>query len=136
MIDDLVAWLSAVLDEDERVALEAVRWSEGCTDWADGGNPDWVHIARHDPAAILADIAAKRSLIADLAAEKHLVVGDSWYTCAAATEEREGETTGNIHEPEGGPCNCGLDERVDRRLRLLASAYVHQPGYRQEWAPQ
>jgi hypothetical protein len=73
------------------------------------------------PAAVLRRIAADRKLLDDLLAEKHHVCIDSWYTCPAATEERDGgtyaETTG------GGSCDCGRDERVQRRVRLLAEGW-------------
>ena len=81
------------------------------------------HMARHDPAAVLRRIAAERTLIADLLAERHLVVdGDCWYTCRAATEERDGGENCNDDE-RGKPCDCGRDARVNRRIRLIAEGW-------------
>jgi hypothetical protein len=81
------------------------------------------HMALHDPAAVLRRIAAERKLIADLLAERHFVNdGDCWYTCRAATEERDGGENCNDTE-RGKPCDCGRDTRVNRRLRLLAEGW-------------
>jgi hypothetical protein len=73
-----------------------------------------------------------RALTDDLLEEKHLVVTDCWYTCAAATEEREGETTCN-DDVRGGPCDCGRDGSVAHRLRLLADIWCDHPDYQSKW---
>jgi hypothetical protein len=81
-VDDLVAWLRAQLDDDERVAS---RISESQRTWNTAGGwpetgPDTVmaaggpvaeevdefdaeHIARWDPARVLAEVDAKRRII-------------------------------------------------------------------------
>lgn len=134
-MDDLVAWLTAQLDEDERLARSAVGvkgWcDELCTGrWRTGPGGVGVeddeyniivhdegmptaeqseHIARHDPDAVLADIAAKRAIVE---------------ACRDDLAQRG---------------DGALDGEVDRPtwdvLTLLASAYADRPGYRQEWAP-
>lgn len=56
MSADLVTWLRAQLDEDERVARA----------WLPLGNPteaDRDHIARHDPIRVLAEVDAKRRIL-------------------------------------------------------------------------
>jgi hypothetical protein len=84
---------------------------------------DVRHMALHDPAAVLRRITAERALMADLLAERHFVNdGDCWYTCRAATEERDGGENCNDAE-RGKPCDCGRDTRVNRRLRLLAEGW-------------
>lgn len=128
MTDDLVSWLRTQLDEDEREARATLgsagegrwRWERG--DSANGqaglifdANGAWVgsntaepearFIVRHDPASVLADIAAKRAIL-DL---------------LAITEERTMPTESWI-----------VAKQV---LRLLASAYSTRPGYREEWRP-
>jgi hypothetical protein len=88
---DLVQWLTAQLDEDERIAREATPgpWVDQggyvtdvgpdglprvqVTDYGsqDGepeednpqGRADSAHIARHDPARVLAEVDAKRKLV-------------------------------------------------------------------------
>ncbi|MDI5965696.1 DUF6221 family protein [Streptantibioticus silvisoli] len=91
------------------------------------GMADAAHIAAHDPARILRAIEAKRALVADLLAERHLVVDDPWYTCAAATDDHDGGHADA--DRRGQPCGCGRDERVNRRLRLLAAEFSDRTGY-------
>lgn len=62
-MDDLIARIRAAIDEDERIAKAAVNWSYGAQEWADAGEPDWVHIARHDPARVLRQVAAHRKIL-------------------------------------------------------------------------
>ncbi|MEU3098534.1 DUF6221 family protein [Streptomyces sp. NPDC006967] len=72
-MDDLVEWLRAQLDEDERTARAATPgpWRAGVRsgfDAVDGdgwtvcnaSDVDVAHIARHDPARVLREIDAKR----------------------------------------------------------------------------
>lgn len=94
-----------------------------------------AHIARHDPARTLREVEAKRALLGDLTAERHDVVEDCWYTCAAATEEDDGGESCDDTK-RGGPCNCGRDARVNRSLRLLAQPFADHADYREEWRPQ
>lgn len=94
------------------------------------------HVVANNPAVILADLDAKLALIDDLLAERHEVVdGDCWYTCAAATEERDGGETCDDGR-RGGPCDCGRDARVNRRLAILAQPFAGHPDHKgEEWAP-
>lgn len=61
--DGLTTRLLAAIEETERIAQAAIRWSEGASEWADGENPDWVHIARHDPATELIRCEADREIV-------------------------------------------------------------------------
>lgn len=131
-MDDLIAFLRARLDEDEAAAMEAVFPSPW--DVSDRGHyaavradePDfriiteldqsqgvpgvWLsetlsHIARHDPARVLADVAAKRAVV---------------FWCEAAYRVVEAD-------------RYALD--VERVLLHLASAYAEHPDYHEEWRP-
>ena len=108
----LTEFLLARIAEDEEWARFAKR-----------GNPPITS------ARILAECEAKRALIADLNSERHEVVdGDCWYTCSAATEERDGGETcddSRLH----GECDCGRDARVTRRLGILAAVYADHADY-------
>ncbi len=89
-----------------------------------------------DPAPAFAWCDAVDALVDDIQAETHEVVdGDCWYTCAAATEERDGGET--CREGLPAVCDCGRDRRVERRLRRVAAfrrfRTVH-PKWREEWA--
>jgi len=156
--EPLVGFLEARLAEDEKVAhaaadtADAEMWesdSDGETVRGFGGSlqdvlrsgwqtgdcghdcPEVTHAARFDPAWVLADCTAKRALIADLLAETHQVVEDCWYTCAAATEDHDGEDTCDDTR-RGGPCDCGRDFRLVRRLRILAQPWATHPDYPKE----
>jgi hypothetical protein len=137
---DLIAWLRAQLDEDERMAttaakLAGLRWrvepyepsepgafptgvwiqEDGPGDMVHGvavasGSFVADHIALHDPARVLADITAKRAILA-----RH-----DGFACAGCEARQLDED-----EPLS---RCTL-------VRLLASVYAARPGYRQEWAP-
>ncbi len=151
MTTDPPAWVRAEMDAAEEVALAATKGPWRATHredgthhvfaasdrkvHRDGGYPaDWPpevvnpaadadHIARHDPAAVLRRIAADRALLDDLLAERHYVNdGDCWYTCRAATEERDGGENCNDEE-RGKPCDCGRDTRIHRYVRHLAEGW-------------
>lgn len=125
-MDDLLAFLRAQLDEDERVARAAtvgpwewgpsptakLTWGVSGSDvpfggWIlrvnDAGCPsthDAQHIANWDPARVLAEVEAKRQLL-------------SW---AMTWLERD-----------CAPWNADA-------IRLLAQPYAGRDGWREEWA--
>lgn len=122
MTDDLITWLRAQLDADERVARAATPgpwvWLAGrvfqehgddrivvptVNDLAVVEPEDLAHIARHDPARVLAEVQAKRRLVSE--AEHYL-----------------------NYEDHGLP----LAEWI---LTFLALPYADVPGYRDEWRP-
>lgn len=138
--EQLVTFLEVRMAEDE-VAANAAEWdgytwipkpchvARSDTDVCVTTYPsDAKHIARWDPPRVLAHCSAQRVLIADLLAETHQVVEDCWYTCAAATEEHDGEDTCDDTR-RGGPCDCGRDFRLVRRLRILAQPYAGHADY-------
>lgn len=90
-------------------------------------------IVANDPAYVLADLDAKLALLDDWLGERHDVNdGDCWYTCAAATEERDGGETCD-ETRRGKPCDCGVDVRIQRHLRLLAGPFTDRPDFKAEW---
>lgn len=130
---DLIAFLRARLDERERAAHAATPgpWSSGVDNvgdpYIDGANGhliadlpfchgqddrrelDAVHIASHDPAYVLADVAAKRRIVA---------------LCQVDFND------------DGQPiCLGGYGEAYWDVVRLLALPYADHPDYRQEWRP-
>lgn len=82
---------------------------------------DGAHIARHDPARVLADCAAKRAIV-DLAFHREAVVDGEWGCCHSADEIRRGLC------PEQDPKHVS-------ELRVLAAVYADHPDYRDEWRP-
>ena len=76
-----------------------------------------THIARHDPARVLADVEAKRRII-----ELHRVIVDSAWPaghCLECWDQEAGD-----YRP--WPCST---------LQLLALPFAEHPDYRQEWKP-
>jgi len=134
-VDELVAFLRAALDRDEQVAREAAggdgAWSVQTYDlgtevWirqtdgfslitAEGGldRDSAEHVARWDPARVLAEVQAKRRIL-DLrvaAAAQPIAPGS-----APARAER-----------------TRAREALEAVARLLAQPHAGQPGWRDEW---
>ena len=103
-MDDLVTWLRAQLDEDERVArgVEGERWY---FDFIEDGKREYED--RFGPARALAEVAAKRAIVDDY------VMWDGW-------AEFPNETGGMA---------SGLETAVE----YLAAVYSDRAGYREEW---
>jgi hypothetical protein len=139
MTHPMLTWLEAQLDDDQCVAeaahLNPWRWNYWDADvngdvpsWAElmsgddvviacegqlvmFGTADAEHIALHDPAAVLADIAAKRAIITDHQSG----------SCAMCW-------TSPNDPPERERTYC-------RTVKLLATAYANRPGWDPSWAP-
>lgn len=114
MSDELVTWLRAQLEDDERVArtgqadgisqwialedgvvINADSWRIANATAEDDKREVAEHIARWDPARVLAEVDAKRRILDDF----------SW---------------------EAGQV---------RAIMFLALPYADRPGYREEWKP-
>lgn len=140
MADDLVQFLRARLDEDERAARDAggkpwaweQHYGDMCNDptceYGELATDDTVlmdvhgydvkapwqgadHIARHDPARVLAEVDAKRQMLGGLLPE---------------LESSDGSILGewNVDPDTAGAL-----------LRLVALPYADHPDYREEWRP-
>jgi hypothetical protein len=128
-MSDLVEFLTARLDEDEQVARDAAvdaggTWKPGAGVWGDldevfpvvydEGRPtpdQAAHIARHDPARVLADVAAKRQLVVALAG---YVPADMHFLDDVTASRAHVALLGLTH---------------------LALPYADHPDYREEWKP-
>lgn len=108
-MNDLATWLLEQIAEDEEIAQAAASG-----DWEDvfridiGAQVDATHIARWNPARVLAEGKAKRRIV-DLA---------GLYTDAAYPNYEGGFATA-----------------LEEVLQHLAQPYADRPGYRQEWTP-
>lgn len=146
---DLAAWLRQQLDTDERVATDAEnnedarRWSASDDPWSgrvldgngdivvyDEGSPSFqeaTHIARHDPARVLAEVEAKRRIMAI-----HNRRADAFPALAGGPFDNCCDGCGFE-----GPCEDPVTEDINDCpiLRLLALPYADRPGYREEWRP-
>ncbi|MER7077935.1 hypothetical protein SAMN02982929_07189 [Saccharopolyspora kobensis] len=130
MTNELITFIRARLDEDEQIAraaspgpwhtdaeaqeVTAVDGISVCDVFALSNNQLRAtahHIARHDPARVLAEVDAKRRILAlDETAS-------SW------TKGTAGATAGYAHAI------------LSDTLRLLALPYADHPDYREEWRP-
>ena len=158
---DLTAFLLARIAEDEAVARACAEAFPSPWDVVDRGHsatvkadaPNfWVvsaidqeqetpgrwpgehleHIALHDPARVLAQCAAYKAIVEAVGKWKHEVVEDCWYTCAAATEERDGGECCDDNR-RGTGCDCGLEFRARAILAPLASIWGDHPAYDTDW---
>jgi hypothetical protein len=138
-VEDLVRWLRAQLDEDERIARAAASvrgpdwWFEGYFKDMDGqvlagrvhdggssavrslamttrSDAEGEHAARHDPARVLREIEAKREILAR-------------YEELRAASKEDG-LIGDVTE-----------EYQDFLLHVLALPYADRPGYQESWRP-
>lgn len=105
---------------EQKYAPEGLEWLAGAIE----------HVALQAPEQTIRRIEATRALLASIYADKHYVCDDPWYTCQAATDERDGGTYAETGG--GGSCDCGRDDRVELQLRHLASVYPDCP---EEWRP-
>jgi hypothetical protein len=115
-VDDLVEWLRAQLDEDERIARAAksgpwhedggVVYATHPTDEVVDYSESAEHIAEHDPARVLREIDAKRRLLSWLGSKNQWALDSGLW---------------------------GWDD--EGALRLLALPYADRPGFREEWRP-
>lgn len=155
-MDELIAFLRARWDEEEADARSAAevygaRWWWNPAFGLVKGDPDsdpeatsifslgeetvaevWSevgpHIARHDPARVLADIDAKRRVLA-----MHGDDAGDCSTCGRSSYEenpgahlREEPEMIDVWRPASWPCAT---------LRLLALPYIDRPDCRPEWKP-
>lgn len=143
MTDTLLAFLRARLDEDaadaQRAAEElGARWrydgqhvvAEAEGDMVATGSLDELeaergaHVARHDPARVLAEVEAKRQLV--------LLHGRATLRAGGGAQHFDTTTVCRSCEPsyqfpdQSWPCPT---------LRLLALPYAGHPDYREEWRP-
>lgn len=151
---DLVQFLRARLDEDEQTAREAGgRWLvlpvSGWVHTAPAPSDEWqhpgtdhhvasvpldsdrAHIVRHDPARVLAEVEAKRRILADHPIERETVERPIY----------QGREVGGPYW-EWGCANCHVDD--DGLVygfgyclvwRALALPYAGHSDYRKEWRP-
>jgi hypothetical protein len=134
-VSELIEWLRAQIDEDERVARATaeggydLRWQvEGdrLTPLGIGVEstcaPGYIeptqaeHIARQDPDRTLAEVAAKRAILDEV------------------VPDMDGMDV-QIHGEWGVGRMLDTDYESWRLLRLMALPYAGQPGYREEWRP-
>jgi hypothetical protein len=101
-MSDLAAFLAARLDEREAAARAATPGP-----WGFAGGADATHVAAHDPAWVLRDVAAKRAILAE---------------CVAIMADSINFTSGE-------------QIRAEDTMRQLAAIDSDRPDYGAGWAP-
>jgi hypothetical protein len=121
--EDLIDWLRAQFDVDERVARAAQDLERDVFDGtgvivmhaATGtrsvtlSSAVAIHIARHDPARVLREVQFKRLIL------------DDWQQLADANSS--------------DPSDIAERAALWRTIRRLAAIFDDRPGYREEWRP-
>ena len=109
MDDDLTAFVTARLDEDEAAAkatAEPRRWHPD--HFEEASEADQVHIARHDPWRVLSEVEADHRLLAEWQkAEADPAVDDQW--------------------------NAGFAAGLRLAVRIRAARHSDHSHYRAEW---
>lgn len=132
-------WMARVYGDEP--FWEVTRLEQGS--WIENGSPPLgsiiEHVARHDPARVLREVAAKRAILAAYRPPNE--------------QAHPGPCTESIeHDPEGkdwdddsshGPCERHVEAMHARRgqphasehiLKYLATTWSDHPDYRKEWA--
>jgi hypothetical protein len=144
-VDDLITFLRQQLDEDERVAraadpgpwavipceseTAAIGHTSGphpmpCVvhrdEYGDGIKvADAEHIARWDPARVLAEVEVKRCILDEIL-RYEAKIDSEWGCCHSAEAIAAGQC------PETKPSDIPA-------IRLLAQPYAGRDGWREEW---
>lgn len=139
-MDELVRWLTACLDEDERIARknsDGRGLAEGFPDYRTYWDGDTAaadeYIDHFDPVRILHEVDAKRKLL-----HLHGVAHRNVYWLDEDGEEGVDEIPACGHcVPRHSylPHHSKVPEGPCTTIRLLALPYADRPGYREEWAP-
>lgn len=122
---EMIAWLRAQLDTDERIARKAANFPyDHPTDapWErarivverGAAFTSDAHIAAHNPARVLRQLQAHRTIL-DLHARAH--------ECST------------FDEVDVDNCTWVLETESCSTVRALASIYSDGDGYREEWRP-
>lgn len=118
----IVEFLEARLAEDEAVALAITHIQDSkLGEWTGKSAFLWIlgdqkvsnHIARHDPARVLREVAAKRAIIA----EHHRA--SQWGGPVDVCDAHDGATMATI---------------VCDTMLALAAVYSDHPDYREDWS--
>ncbi|MFI8007053.1 DUF6221 family protein [Streptomyces sp. NPDC086010] len=148
MTADLVQFLRSRLAEDEVVARAADPELSHVFTRIETFDPEMAaderHIMRHRPARAQYEVVAKRLMLDEALASRHLVTGDHYMDCPLVTEADGVDTAtadriralNDDYRKEfgrGPECaeRCGRDPRVHRTLELLALPHVDHPDYMQ-----
>lgn len=122
-MDELTAFLKARWDDLERIAQDGKAACAHLDLCSDSGGEWWEHFGHENgPDLVLADIAAKRQILAEHAPADFTAYGDQLCRrCVWADDEPQKDS---LHHWVIYPCLT---------LRLLAQPFAGHPDFREEW---
>lgn len=126
--DDLVAFLFARLDEEAEIANRENTWPSGgaktAADWNHvAGEADSMLVATFSPARVLAEVEAKRKIIA--------LAADAW-----RHYQEELDFDGSRKYSDGGYEDFRAAWEIwERTLLIMASVYADHADYDPSWKP-
>ena len=154
-VEALIAFIRVNLDRDERIARRAAyegtngEW-RGTPDGlfhvdADSAHPGafladvygaideryFEHIALHDPARVLRQVAATRARLAFLEDLGHDMGDEDFPTFSSC---RMLPAPGDLGDVEVGYCSCGRDALRLGLYRIEAQVYSDRDGYNPDWS--
>ncbi|MFD9763198.1 DUF6221 family protein [[Kitasatospora] papulosa] len=150
-MDDLVQFLKDRLAEDEEIAKDPTHATWATAEWRfnDAGEAPYVdlgtnhldsvsslnesemrHIARHDPARVLAEVGAKRRLLAGYA-----TAVDRIEELVSLCERLKAEGKDAFASDMDRITTIHRRDVLHEVLHLLALPYADHPDYRQSWRP-
>lgn len=97
------------------------------------------HIALNHPAYVLADIEAKRAVLAEVESwTHHYNDEDPWHSCSQAVSNWQDDKSPGSgcsdDERRGKPCDCDLDRRRLAILAPMARPFTGHPDFEPAWS--
>jgi hypothetical protein len=140
-VDDLVQWLRAQLDEDERIARAASEYAEASWQLDEDGEtvlwwPPEPHVAekeREKGLPVVSDRWRGQTIASDGTRIAPHIARHDPARVLRDIDAKRGVITGLQHLLQDD--NPFVTSQADDALRLLALPYADRPGYREEWRP-
>lgn len=138
-VDDLVVWLHAQLDEDERMAKAATpgRWVPG--HWALHMPPDIVHAPDYRPPGFSQGQNVAETIVAEGGMGPWCAsLRGSGFPAGNAAHIAEHDPARVLAEVDAKRLLLDLHKQCEAScyiLRVLALPYSDRPGYQEAWRP-
>jgi hypothetical protein len=142
MTDDLVQWLRAQLDDDERIARRAAEYDDGAAHDVDGPAGTWTCLDESEwfgPSHRGGVIAPRIGAVNAPELGNHIVRHDPARVLREIDAKRQvisrfvhwAATMNSVPDQR----DIGVVEGLEMALRMLAAVYADRPGYKVSWRP-